>query len=175
MSGLVDSIFELTKVSSGVVEAKKEKIDLISVLEQTVGLLQDELDKAGLPVKREYEIENCPLISDGYLLHQVFTNLLGNAVKYALSGTRIYITVKMDGDSIVVCMMNTASYEMDFSPEEILQRFTRGDKARTGQGSGLGLAIAKTYTEAVGGHFHVEVSGDQFRAVVTVPRLTRTD
>lgn len=175
MSGLVDSIFELTKVSSGVVEAKKEKIDLISVLEQTVGLLQDELDKVGLPVKREYEIENCPLISDGYLLHQVFTNLLGNAVKYALSGTRIYISVKMDGDSIVVCMMNTASYEMDFSPEEILQRFTRGDKARTGQGSGLGLAIAKTYTEAVGGHFHVEVSGDQFRAVVTVPRLTRTD
>ena len=64
---------------------------------------------------------------------------------------------------------------LNCSPEEILQRFTRGDKARTGQGSGLGLAIAKTYTEAVGGHFHVEVSGDQFRAVVTVPRLTRTD
>ena len=66
-------------------------------------------------------------------------------------------------------MTNTASYEMDFRPEEIVQRFARGDKARSTRGSGLGLAIAQTYTESLGGSFHVEVDGDQFRAVVELP------
>ena len=66
-------------------------------------------------------------------------------------------------------MVNTASYEMDFQPEEILQRFARGDKARSTQGSGLGLAIARTYTESVGGQFQVVIDGDQFHAIVRLP------
>ena len=69
-----------------------------------------------------------------------------------------------------VRMTNIASYEMDFSPTEITQRFVRGDKARSTKGSGLGLAIAQTYTESVGGSFHVEIDGDQFAAIVTIPK-----
>ena len=97
-------------------------------------------------------------------------NLLENAMKYALPGTRIYLTVSETAESAVVSLTNTASYEMDFTPEEIVQRFARGDKARTTRGSGLGLAIAQTYSESVGGSFRVEVDGDQFRAIVTLPK-----
>lgn len=173
MSDLVESLFELTKVSSGVMEAKKQEIDLIRLLEQTVGLFDDQLAEAGLVVRRQYCADSVSMITDGARMHQVFANLLGNAIKYALPGTRIYLEVKETDDCFAVRMMNTASYEMDFDPDEILQRFARADKARSTKGSGLGLAIAQTYTESVGGTFRVKVDGDQFSAIVELPKTDR--
>lgn len=173
MNDLVESLFELIKVSSGVIEAKKEKIDLIRLLEQTTGLFDDQLTQAGLSVRRSYASDSIPVVTDGARMHQVFANLLGNAIKYALTGTRIYLEVKETERSYLIRMMNTASYEMDFKPDEIMQRFARGDKARSTKGSGLGLAIAQTYTESVGGKFHVAVDGDQFSAIVELPKTER--
>ena len=173
MRDLVESLFELTKVSSGVIEAKQEEIDLIRLLEQTIGLFDDQLTQAGLLVRRHYEADSIPLVTDGSRIHQVFANLLGNAIKYALPGTRIHLEVKEREDSWFIRMVNTSSYEMDFQPEEILQRFARGDKARSTKGSGLGLAIAQTYTESVGGRFTVAVDGDQFSAMVELPKTER--
>lgn len=170
MNELVESLFELTKVSSGVVESKKEQIDLVRLLEQTIGLFDDQLVSAGLTVKRSYCADTIPAVTDGARMHQVFANLLGNAIKYALAGTRIYLEVKETKDRHLVRMVNTASYEMDFEPDEILQRFARGDKARSTKGSGLGLAIAQTYTESVGGSFRVVIDGDQFSAIVELPK-----
>jgi len=173
MNDLVESLFELTKVSSGVIEAKKEEIDLIRLLEQTTGLFDDQLTQAELSVRRSYASDSIPVVTDGARMHQVFANLLGNAIKYALTGTRIYLEVKETERSYLIRMMNTASYEMDFKPDEIMQRFARGDKARSTKGSGLGLAIAQTYTESVGGKFHVAVDGDQFSAIVELPKTER--
>lgn len=173
MNDLVESLFELTKVSSGVIEAKKEKIDLIRLLEQTTGLFDDQLTNAGLSVRRSYASDSIPVVTDGARMHQVFANLLGNAIKYALTGTRIYLEVQETECSYLIRMMNTASYEMDFKPDEIMQRFARGDKARSTKGSGFGLAIAQTYTESVGGKFHVAVDGDQFSAIVELPKNER--
>lgn len=173
MQELVESLFDLTKVSSGIVEPRWEVIDLVRLLEQTIGFYDDALKKAGLVVKRAYLEDHVPIISDGGRLHQIFANLLGNAIKYALPGTRIYLTVLKDTEGWQVRLLNTASYEMDFDPEEIVQRFARGDKARSTKGSGLGLAIAQTYTESLGGKFSVEVDGDQFCALVTLPGIER--
>ena len=170
MRDLVDSLFELTKVSSGVLESKKEQIDLIRLLEQTLGLFDDQLTAAGLEVRRHYCADSVPVYTDGARMHQVFANLLGNAIKYALKGTRIHLEVKEHEEHYSIRMINTASYDMDFDPEQILQRFARGDKARTGQGSGLGLAIAQTYTESVGGSFRVAIDGDQFSAIACLPK-----
>ena len=173
MSDLVDSLFELTKVSSGVIQAKQEELDLIRLLEQTIGLFDDQLTHAGLTVRRNYCADSILLLTDGARMHQVFANLLGNAIKYALTGTRIYVEVKDHSDHYLIRMVNTASYEMDFSPEEMLQRFTRGDKARSTKGSGLGLAIAQTYTDSVGGTFRISIDGDQFSAIVELPKTER--
>lgn len=173
MRELVESLFELTKVSSGAEALKIEQLDLIRLLEQTVGLFDDQLSTACLTVRRHYESESLPVTTDGARLHQVFANLLGNAVKYALAGTRIHLQVTQTDESCTVRMTNISSYEMDFSPAEITQRFVRGDKARSTQGSGLGLAIAQTYTESVGGTFRVEIDGDQFAAIVTIPKTVR--
>jgi len=169
MNELVESLFELTKVSSGVVESRREQIDLIRLLEQTIGLFDDQLTHAGLSVRRNYCSENLAVMTDGARMHQVFANLLGNAIKYALPGTRIFLEVGQNEKTCTVRMMNTSSYEMDFKPEEIMQRFARGDKSRTSKGSGLGLAIAQTYTESVGGTFKISIDGDQFNAIVSLP------
>lgn len=171
MRDLVESLFELTKVSSGAIESKRERIDLIRLLEQTLGFFDDQLTAAGLKVCRRYGAESVVVITDGARMHQVFANLLGNAMKYALTGTRIHLEVREEPECWCVRMVNTASYEMDFDPEQILQRFARGDKARSGEGSGLGLAIAQTYTESVGGSFSVAVDGDQFSALVRLPKI----
>lgn len=170
MDALVESLFELTKVSSGVLEPKLASLDLIRLLEQTLGLFDDQLIAAGLQVRRHYDAEALPLITDGARLHQIFANLLGNAIKYALPGTRIHLEVRESQDKVLVRMVNIASYEMDFQPDEILQRFARGDKARSTKGSGLGLAIAQTYTESLGGCFRIAIDGDQFSAIVELPK-----
>ena len=170
MNDLVEALFELTKVSSGVTASKKDEIDLIRLLEQTIGLFDDQLHTAGLTVRRHYPSESMIVVTDGARMHQVFANLLTNAIKYALPGTRIHLEVTETGENYRVRMVNTASYEMDFQPEEIMQRFARGDKARSTKGSGLGLAIAQTYTESVGGSFRISIDGDQFSAIVALPR-----
>lgn len=170
MQELVESLFELTKVSSGVIACKKEQIDLIRLLEQTIGLFDDKLHAGDVQIRRHYCVESLPVVTDGARMHQVFANLIGNAIKYTLKGTRIHLEVKEEADCCRVRLVNIASYEMDFQPEEIVQRFARGDKARTTKGSGLGLAIAQTYTESVGGTFTVSVDGEQFAAVVTLPK-----
>ena len=173
MEALVESLFELTKVSSGVLRPKPAPIDLIRLLEQTIGLYDDALTGAGLAVRRHYCADSVPVVTDGARLHQVFANLLGNAIKYALAGSRIHLEVRQEPEIIRVRLVNTACYEMDFDPDEIMQRFARGDKARSTQGSGLGLAIAQTYTESLDGHFRVSVDGDQFSAIVELPKTDR--
>lgn len=173
MNGLVEDLFELTKVSSGDLPPKMAEIDLARLLEQTVGFYDDKICEPGLTVRRKYPAEALPVVTDGARMHRVFANLLGNAIKYAMKGTRIFINVTDMGEAYRVRMINTASYEMDFDSEEIVKRFARGDKARTTQGSGLGLAIAKTYTESVGGKFRISVDGDQFCAIVELPKSER--
>ena len=170
MRDLVDELFELTKISSGAIKAKREDFDLIKLLEQTIGLLEDKLQAQELTVKWHYSAEHIEIQSDGAMLHQVFVNLVGNAIKYSPAHARIHIRVTESESDVTVRMSNVASYEMNFTPEEIVQRFARGDKARSTKGSGLGLAIAQTYTDAVGGTFHIEIDDEQFVAVVEIPK-----
>ena len=167
---MVDAVFELSKVQSGAVPGKRERIDLIRLLEQTIGEYDDAITGVGLSVVRRYKISAAPLLSDGIFLNQIFANLLSNAVKYTMKGTRIHVEVTDVGEEYQVRMMNVASYEMKFTEEEILERFARGDESRNTEGNGLGLAIAKTYTEALQGSFRVELDGDLFIAIVRVSK-----
>lgn len=92
-----------------------------------------------------------------------------------MEGTRIFVDLKEEKDYIRLEMKNTASYEMNFTPEEITERFTRGDQSRTDGGNGLGLSIAKTFTEACGGAFRIELDGDVFKAVVLLQKCSDTE
>ena len=97
-------------------------------------------------------------------MYRVIQNLIDNALKYSMNGTRIYLKLCAENGKVCINIKNTAAYEMTFTPEEITERFTRGDKSRTTEGSGLGLSIAKSFTEACGGSFSVSTDGDVFAA-----------
>ena len=109
-------------------------------------------------------------MGDGDKLSRVLQNLLDNALKYSLRGTRVFIELKVSDDYAGVHFKHTSAEEMSFTAEEITERFTRGDKSRSDGGSGLGLSIAKTFTEACGGEFRVELEGDMFKAVAVFKR-----
>ena len=106
------------------------------------------------------------IMADGRLLSRAVENLIGNIIKYTLQGTRVYIDVMCQNNRVSAQFKNIANYEMNFSADEITERFTRGDEARTTEGSGLGLAIAKSYIEACGGRMVISVDGDLFKATL---------
>ena len=162
---IVNDVFSLAKAASGA-EIKNERLDLAMLVNQTVASNSDITEKAGITLKTKIPDKSVYIIGDGDKLSRVFQNLYDNAMKYSLDGTRVFIDMQVHGDTAQVYFKNTSAYEMNFTAEEITERFARGDKSRTDGGSGLGLSIAKTFTEACGGAFRIELEGDMFKAVV---------
>ena len=80
-----------------------------------------------------------------------------------MKGTRIFVSAEKKEQKVIVTIKNTASYEMAFTPEEIMERFSRGDKSRNTEGHGLGLAIAESFVKNMGGELTVHIDGDQFK------------
>jgi signal transduction histidine kinase len=108
------------------------------------------------------------VFADGRLLWRIFDNLLGNAVKYALPGTRLYVTVTADTQASVT-FRNISREPLDVSADELMERFVRGDTSRHTEGSGLGLSIARSLAESMGGTFQLSLDGDLFKATVSFP------
>lgn len=171
---LVEDVFELSKTASGNITLNNMRLDMKKLVEQSIAELYDKAEDLNREIIFEADGEIFPVETDGNRMHRVFQNLLDNALKYSLCGTRIYVMLKQVDDGVSAEIINTSSYKMEFTPETITERFERGDKSRSGEGSGLGLAIAKTYTEACGGKFDIEIKGDQFSAKVLMP-LKMTD
>jgi signal transduction histidine kinase len=61
-----------------------------------------------------------------------------------------------------------AANEINFNVDDIMERFVRGDKARSTEGAGLGLAIAKSFVELQGGKLDINVDGDLFKVIITI-------
>lgn len=166
---MTDDLFDLAKAASGNANITLTELSMHKLIEQTLGEMNDRIEQSGFTIKLSLSADNSMVKTDGMRLHRVMENLIGNALKYSLKNTRIFISSQNEADNILVSVLNTASYDMDFGDKDLTERFARGDVSRTGEGSGLGLAIAKTYTEALGGRFDINIKGDQFEAVVTLP------
>ncbi|MBE0450955.1 MAG: HAMP domain-containing histidine kinase [Clostridia bacterium] len=166
---IVSDLFDLAKSTTGNIQVDFEEIDLKRLIQQTMGDLSDEIEKSGLEFKMQLPEDAVLIHSDGKKLYRVFMNLIGNALQYALMGTRVYVTLETSESIAKVSIKNIAGYEMTFTEEEVLQRFTRGDQARTSEGSGLGLSIAESFTHVCGGKFELVIDGDLFKANVSFP------
>lgn len=169
LKNIVSDLFDLAKSTSGNLPLDMENLDLRKLIEQTLGDMEDEIERSEIRIKTRLTETPVYIYSDGKKLYRVFQNIIGNALKYSLQGTRVFIEMDMNDKSVNVTVKNTASYDMDFTAEEVLQRFTRGDESRTTEGSGLGLSIAESFTWACGGRFKVEIDGDQFKVKLEWP------
>ena len=163
---LIEDLFEASKMQSGSVELKIEKVDVTALLKQTLGEFDEKIKNSSLTFRSSIPKGNIQLNLDGKRTYRIFENLIGNILKYSQKGTRVYIDLKETDEKVLITFKNISSYEMDFDSEEIFERFKRGDKARNTEGSGLGLAIARSITELEGGTLHIEVDGDLFKAIV---------
>ena len=175
---MVNSLFSLAKASSGNIELHPEKFELNRMIEQIFADMDDQIKNSGLEFVTRLTEESTEIVSDNSYFYRICQNLMENALKYSAKGTRVFVTTKIirkepgeDKLTEKLCMeiTNTSAYPMDFTKEDIVERFARGDKARSSDGNGLGLAIVSTYAKALGGEFDIKIDCDQFKACVIMP------
>lgn len=167
---LIDDLMEMSKASTGNIQVEIAEIDAVEAVTQALGEFADKLTAAGLtPVFHQSE-ENIMLLADGRLLWRAVSNVLSNAVKYALPGTRLYVDVSATQDKAIISFKNISGAQLNISAEELMERFVRGDCSRNTEGSGLGLNIAKSLMELQKGQLQLLVDGDLFKVTLVFPR-----
>lgn len=168
---LSGDLFEATKASSGAMPINIEVIDLNGVAQQAVGELNDIFVAADIEVHCENTNEHIYVNADGKMLWRVIENLLANASKYSMPGTRAYVKVREMGKFAALEISNVSRDALDIEPDELMERFKRGDKSRNTEGSGLGLAIARDLMHMMNGDIRLGIDGDLFKARVLIPRV----
>ena len=168
LSAMVQDVFEVSKAASGQLPVQLERLDFAKLLRQTLADLEGPISKSGLTFKVDLPEQAVMITADGRRLYRVFQNLIDNALKYALAGSRVYLSLKTGAGRAEASLRNTSREELP-DGVDLTARFVRGDASRTDGGSGLGLSIASSFTEACGGDFHVETLADLFTAVVSFP------
>lgn len=169
LKAIVADVFELAKTASGEIKLEICCLSANKLLQQTLAAMEDRIKLSGLQVRLQETPENYYIMADGQRMYRVLQNLIDNALKYSLKGTRIYIIEELVGDNVCITIKNTANYEMEFTAEEVMERFFCGDRSRNTEGHGLGLSIAQGFTLACGGNFDVVIDGDQFKVILSFP------
>lgn len=171
---LTEDLVEASRASSGNVVLDIRRIDVKELLMQTSGEFVERFEARGLQL-----IENFPqnpqyVDADGRRLWRIIENLFRNVEKYAMPHTRVYLDLINDGDRVAFSLKNISENPLNISPEELTERFTRGDESRSTEGSGLGLSIAKDLTEIQKGTFEIYLDGDLFKVTVSFPIASET-
>lgn len=166
---LIEDLIEASKVTSGNITVNPTSLNLNELCIQAVGENQAEFEKHGLSVVVK-ESETLPVIfADGAKTFRILENLLSNAKKYSATGSRVYVSTYEEKGMGVFEIKNISAEPLDISPDELTERFVRGDKSRTKEGNGLGLSIAKELCNAQKGKLEISIDGDLFKAKVKLP------
>ncbi len=172
---LTDNLFEAAKASSGNLPVKTDSVNLNELVSQLSGEYSDRLAAADLtlivkqPQAESGETLPLEITSDGNHVSRILDNLMTNALKYSLPGSRVYLDLRTEGNRAVLELKNISKDSLNCSVEELSQRFVRGDEARHSEGSGLGLAIATSLAEILGGELEFILDGDLFKAILKLP------
>lgn len=172
---LTDDLVEASKISSGNINLHFEKINVTELLNQTIGEFSEKFDQKNLTIVMNVNASGAVIEADSRSIWRVMENLFNNIYKYALEGTRVYIALNnlpgQEREMIEISIKNISAKELNCNPEELTERFIRGDESRTTEGSGLGLSIAKNLTEAQHGTFEILLDGDLFKVILTFPMI----
>lgn len=170
---LIEDLFEISKASSKSVTLQIVDVDICNLLRQAYLEQDDRISSAGLDFKFNLPDEKIILPLDSQKTYRIFDNLYSNIVKYALSGTRVYVLLKNEAEYVKIELKNISATELSMAAEELTERFVRGDDARNTEGSGLGLAIAKSFAELQGGSMKIDIDGDLFKVTLRFKKKVR--
>lgn len=168
---LIEDLVEASKASTGNISVEMQKTSVGVVLTQAAGEYEDRMNVRNLELILNQPEEDVVIMADGRLLWRVFDNLLSNICKYAMSGTRVYLNLDRVDGKAVITFRNISAYALNLSSEELMERFTRGDRSRHTEGSGLGLSIAKSLTDLQNGEMDLYTDGDLFKVVLTFDQM----
>ncbi|NLY82157.1 MAG: HAMP domain-containing histidine kinase [Clostridiales bacterium] len=162
---LTEDLFDAAKASSGDFPVDLVEIDLSAIVNQSIGEMDNYFEPKDLEIVFNSHIENTKVYADGRLLYRILENLLVNASKYSIEGSRIYIDIHEDNNGFLkLIIKNISKAQLNVTEEELMERFMRGDESRTSDGSGLGLSIAKDLALLISGKFDIHIDGDYFKA-----------
>lgn len=166
---LTEDLVEASKASSGALPVDLQPTDVSVLFSQITGEYQDRLADCHLTLVTQPPVGQPVVLADSKLLSRVMDNLVSNICKYAMPETRVYVSgVTADGQ-MTMSFKNVSRAELNISPDELMERFVRGDTSRHTEGSGLGLSIARSLVQLMGGTFRLSIDADLFRADVTLP------
>lgn len=171
---LTEDLVEASRASSGNVVLDIRRIDVKELLMQTSGEFVERFEARGLQLVENFPQNPQYVDADGRRLWRIIENLFRNVEKYAMPHTRVYLDLINDGDRVAFSLKNISENPLNISPEELTERFTRGDESRSTEGSGLGLSIAKDLTEIQQGIFEIYLDGDLFKVTVSFPIASET-
>lgn len=163
---LIEDLFEVSKASSGNITLNPVDVDICNLMRQVYLEYEDRVEEAELIFRFHLPEEKVILKLDSQKTYRVFENLYINIIKYAMPHTRVYVSAEKTQTGIHIEMKNMSATELDIAPEELTERFVRGDSSRNTEGSGLGLAIARSFVELQGGRLKVEIDGDLFKVKI---------
>ena len=163
---LIENLFEISKVSSQNIELNLEEIDFSQLVEQVIGEWDDKLIEKNISTNLIIPEKPIILNLDGNQTYRVLENVFSNIEKYALENTRVYVDLLKEENGAELIVKNISKYPLNITPDELKERFTRGDASRNTEGSGLGLSIASSLTEIQGGEFKIDIDGDLFKITI---------
>lgn len=160
---LTEDVVEASKVSSGNITLQYMDVNLVEMVNQTIGEFSEKFDAKNLKIIANLPEEPAVVHVDNRRMWRVLENIFNNAAKYAMPGTRVYADLKKEENKVQFSLKNISEQPLNIKAEELTERFIRGDISRSTEGSGLGLSIAKNLTELQGGSFELYLDGDLFK------------
>lgn len=169
---LIEDLFEVSKATTNNITLNYADVDICNLVRQCYLEYEDRMEELGILFKFMLPEEKVILRLDPQKTFRIFENLYTNIIKYALPSTRVYVIVKNSDEETEITVKNISRAELCVSPEELTERFVRGDHSRNTEGSGLGLAIARSFTEIQHGSLQILADGDLFKAILTFRKWT---
>lgn len=163
---LTEDLVEVSRVSSGNINLSMERLNFVELVHQTIGEFNEKFQAKNLELITNLPKESVVIIADGRRLWRIIENLYNNIAKYALENTRVYADLTTADGKAQFSIKNISAQALNFSGDELTERFIRGDVSRSTEGSGLGLSIAKSLTESQGGEFNIYLDGDLFKVTI---------
>lgn len=163
---LLEDLVEISKASTGNLDVALLPCDASVLLSQAAGEFEQRCEEADLKLVTAYPEKTIRIMADSRRIWRVFENLMINACKYSLPNSRVYLSLAQIGDEAHFVFRNTSKEPLNISPDELMERFVRGDESRSTEGNGLGLSIARSLTELQNGKMEIMIDGDLFKVTL---------
>jgi len=173
MVRLVDDLMEVSRITRGKIELRKERVDLAGVVQSAVETSKPMIESAHHQLSISLPLESLFLDADPIRVTQILANLLNNAAKYTEDGGQIYLTACADGPHALVSIRDTGMGIPAPMLPKVFDSFTQVDRTydRSQGGLGIGLTLVRTLVELHGGtvEAHSNGAGQGSEFVVRLP------